>query len=61
MLRYLRRLSRAIIAVSFDDPSVPAHEADATAEISDFLAEFAKLHPFAPNDQTTGYREMCEH
>ena len=34
---------------------------NATAEMFPISwPEFARIHPFAPNDQTAGYREMCD-
>ena len=64
MLRYLRKLeSRDLSLCHFDDSARFVHdeiERDG-GDVPDFVAgDFAKLHPFAPDDQTTGYREMCE-
>ena len=61
MLRYLRRLADKDIAL--DRSMIPlgscTMKLNATAEMIPVTwREFAHLHPFAPADQTEGYREM---
>ncbi|WP_435207828.1 aminomethyl-transferring glycine dehydrogenase [Micromonospora sp. bgisy143] len=61
MLRYLRRLSDFDYAL--DRGMIPlgscTMKLNATTEMEPVSwAEFANLHPFAPDDQTVGYREM---
>ncbi len=63
MLRYLRRLESRDLSLCHS--MIPlgscTMKLNATAEMFPISwPEFAKLHPFAPNDQTAGYREMCE-
>jgi glycine dehydrogenase len=61
MLRYLRRLSDRDLAL--DRTMIPlgscTMKLNATTEMLPVTwPEFARLHPFAPADQTEGYREM---
>ncbi|MEU7804582.1 aminomethyl-transferring glycine dehydrogenase [Micromonospora arborensis] len=61
MLRYLRRLSDFDYAL--DRGMIPlgscTMKLNATTEMEPVSwAEFANIHPFAPDDQTVGYREM---
>ncbi|WP_405432680.1 aminomethyl-transferring glycine dehydrogenase [Micromonospora sp. NBC_00617] len=61
MLRYLRRLSDFDYAL--DRGMIPlgscTMKLNATTEMEPVSwAEFAHIHPFAPQDQTVGYREM---
>ncbi|MET8233331.1 aminomethyl-transferring glycine dehydrogenase [Micromonospora sp. NPDC005298] len=61
MLRYLRRLSDFDYAL--DRGMIPlgscTMKLNATTEMEPVSwAEFAHIHPFAPEDQTVGYREM---
>lgn len=61
MLRYLRRL--ADLDYALDRGMIPlgscTMKLNATTEMEPISwAEFAHLHPFAPADQTTGYRTM---
>ncbi|HEX5614278.1 MAG TPA: aminomethyl-transferring glycine dehydrogenase, partial [Acidimicrobiia bacterium] len=61
MLRYLRRLSDRDLAL--DRTMIPlgscTMKLNATAEMEPItLPGFANVHPFAPTDQTTGYREL---
>ncbi|WFE99355.1 aminomethyl-transferring glycine dehydrogenase [Micromonospora sp. WMMD964] len=61
MLRYLRRLSDFDYAL--DRGMIPlgscTMKLNATTEMEPVSwAEFAHIHPFAPDDQTVGYREM---
>ena len=63
MLRYLRRLESRDLSLT--SSMIPlgscTMKLNATAEMFPISwPEFAKLHPFAPNEQTTGYREMCD-
>jgi glycine dehydrogenase len=63
MLRYLRRLADKDIAL--DRAMIPlgscTMKLNATAEMIPITwREFAHMHPFAPADQTEGYREMIE-
>ncbi len=63
MLRYLRRLESRDLSLCHS--MIPlgscTMKLNATAEMFPISwPEFAKLHPFAPNDQTAGYREMCD-
>src|SRR6476660_7211929 len=63
MLRYLRRLESRDLSLCHS--MIPlgscTMKLNATAEMFPISwPEFAKLHPFAPNSQTAGYREMCE-
>jgi len=63
MLRYLRRLADRDIAL--DRAMIPlgscTMKLNATAEMIPVTwREFAHLHPFAPADQTAGYRQMIE-
>ena len=63
MLRYLRRLESRDLSLTTS--MIPlgscTMKLNATAEMFPISwPEFAKLHPFAPDDQTAGYREMCD-
>jgi glycine dehydrogenase len=63
MLRYLRRLESRDLSLTTS--MIPlgscTMKLNATAEMFPISwPEFAQLHPFAPSDQTAGYREMCE-
>jgi glycine dehydrogenase len=63
MLRYLRKLeSRDLsLTISMIPLGSCTMKLNATAEMFPISwPEFAKLHPFAPDDQTAGYREMCD-
>ena len=62
MLRYLRRLAGKDVAL--DRSMIPlgscTMKLNATAEmIPVTFPEFAALHPFVPEDQALGYRELC--
>src|SRR5579864_723456 len=62
MLRYLRKLESRDLSLCHS--MIPlgscTMKLNATAEMFPISwPEFAKLHPFAPADQTTGYVEMC--
>jgi glycine dehydrogenase len=62
MLRYLRRLESRDLSLCHS--MIPlgscTMKLNATAEMFPISwPEFGKLHPFAPNSQTIGYREMC--
>ncbi|MGI9086966.1 MAG: aminomethyl-transferring glycine dehydrogenase subunit GcvPB [Chthoniobacterales bacterium] len=63
MLRYLRRLESRDLSLCHS--MIPlgscTMKLNATAEMFPISwPEFAKLHPYSPNEQTAGYREMCE-
>jgi len=63
MLRYLRRLESRDLSLTTS--MIPlgscTMKLNATAEMFPISwPEFAKLHPFAPDDQSAGYREMGE-
>ena len=63
MLRYLRRLESRDLSLTTS--MIPlgscTMKLNATAEMFPISwPEFAKLHPFSPDEQTTGYREMCD-
>ena len=63
MLRYLRKLESRDLSLTTS--MIPlgscTMKLNATAEMFPISwPEFAKLHPFAPDEQTAGYREMCE-
>ncbi|MEY2495569.1 MAG: glycine dehydrogenase [Verrucomicrobiota bacterium] len=63
MLRYLRRLESRDLSLT--SSMIPlgscTMKLNATAEMFPISwPEFAKLHPFAPDEQTVGYREMCD-
>jgi glycine dehydrogenase len=63
MLRYLRRLESRDLSLT--SSMIPlgscTMKLNATAEMFPISwPEFAKLHPFAPDEQTIGYREMCD-
>jgi glycine dehydrogenase len=62
MLRYLRRLEARDLSLCHS--MIPlgscTMKLNATAEMFPVSwPEFARIHPFAPNEQTAGYREMC--
>ncbi|MDP9005116.1 MAG: aminomethyl-transferring glycine dehydrogenase, partial [Verrucomicrobiota bacterium] len=62
MLRYLRRLESRDLSLTTS--MIPlgscTMKLNATAEMFPISwPEFAKLHPFAPDTQSIGYREMC--
>jgi glycine dehydrogenase len=62
MLRYLRRLESRDLSLTTS--MIPlgscTMKLNATAEMFPISwPEFAKLHPFAPDEQSIGYREMC--
>jgi glycine dehydrogenase len=63
MLRYLRRLESRDLSLTTS--MIPlgscTMKLNATAEMFPISwPEFAKLHPFSPDEQTAGYREMCD-
>ncbi|HEY1770309.1 MAG TPA: aminomethyl-transferring glycine dehydrogenase [Chthoniobacterales bacterium] len=63
MLRYLRRLEARDLSLCHS--MIPlgscTMKLNATAEMFPVSwPEFSRMHPFAPNDQTAGYREMCD-
>jgi glycine dehydrogenase len=63
MLRYLRRLESRDLSLTTS--MIPlgscTMKLNATAEMFPVSwPEFGKLHPFAPESQTTGYRDMCD-
>jgi glycine dehydrogenase len=63
MLRYLRKLESRDLSLTTS--MIPlgscTMKLNATAEMFPISwPEFARLHPFAPDDQTVGYREMCD-
>ncbi len=63
MLRYLRRLESRDLSLTTS--MIPlgscTMKLNATAEMFPISwPEFAKLHPFSPDEQTVGYREMCD-
>ena len=63
MLRYLRKLESRDLSLTTS--MIPlgscTMKLNATAEMFPISwPEIAKLHPFAPADQTVGYREMCD-
>ncbi len=62
MLRYLRRLEARDLSLCHS--MIPlgscTMKLNATAEMFPISwPEFSRIHPFAPNEQTAGYREMC--
>jgi glycine dehydrogenase len=63
MLRYLRRLADADLAL--DRTMIPlgscTMKLNATAEMTSITwPELARIHPFAPDDQTVGYRMLID-
>ncbi|MFL6590587.1 MAG: aminomethyl-transferring glycine dehydrogenase [Chthoniobacterales bacterium] len=63
MLRYLRKLESRDLSLTTS--MIPlgscTMKLNATAEMFPISwPELAKLHPFAPEDQSAGYREMCD-
>ena len=63
MLRYLRRLEARDLSLTTS--MIPlgscTMKLNASAEMFPISwPEFSRLHPFAPESQTTGYRDMCE-
>jgi glycine dehydrogenase len=63
MLRYLKRLESRDLSLTTS--MIPlgscTMKLNATAEMFPISwPEIAKLHPFAPDEQTVGYREMCD-
>jgi glycine dehydrogenase len=63
MLRYLRKLESRDLSLTTS--MIPlgscTMKLNATAEMFPISwPEFAKLHPFAPDDQSAGYRKMCD-
>jgi len=63
LLRYMRRLADMDLAL--DRSMIPlgscTMKLNATTEMIPITwAAFARLHPFAPLDQTAGYRQLCE-
>ncbi len=63
MLRYLRKLESRDLSLTTS--MIPlgscTMKLNATAEMFPISwPEFAKLHPFAPDDQSMGYRAMCD-
>jgi glycine dehydrogenase len=63
MLRYIRKLESRDLSLCHS--MIPlgscTMKLNATAEMFPISwPEFSKLHPFAPDDQTTGYVEMCK-
>src|SRR3546814_15950864 len=63
MLRYMRRLSDRDLAL--DRAMIPlgscTMKLNATVEMMPVTwPEFGQLHPFAPEDQAQGYREMFD-
>src|ERR1700726_12429 len=63
MLRYLKKLESRDLSLCHSMIPLGSYtmKLNATAEMFPISwPEFAKLHPFAPADQTTGYTEMCQ-
>src|SRR2546430_11678716 len=63
MLRYLRRLESRDLSLCHSMIPLGSCTLKLTATAEMFpisWPEFAKLHPFAPDSQTSGYREMCD-
>ena len=63
MLRYIRRLEARDLSLCHS--MIPlgscTMKLNATAEMFPVTwPEFSRIHPFAPNDQLEGYREMCQ-
>jgi glycine dehydrogenase len=64
MLRYMRRLESRDLSLTHSMISLGSctMKLNATSEMFPVTwPEFGKLHPFAPEEQTAGYREMCAH
>ncbi len=64
MLRYLRRLESRDLSLTHSMIALGSCTMKLNATIEMFPVtwpEFGKLHPFAPADQTAGYREMGRH
>ncbi len=62
MLRYMRRLEAKDLSLTHSMISLGSctMKLNATSEMFPVTwPEFGKLHPFAPAEQTAGYREMC--
>jgi glycine dehydrogenase len=62
MLRYMRRLESRDLALTHSMISLGSctMKLNATSEMFPVTwPEFGKLHPYAPAEQTAGYREMC--
>jgi len=62
MLRYMRRLESRDLSLTHSMISLGSctMKLNATSEMFPVTwPEFGKLHPFAPSEQTAGYREMC--
>jgi len=62
MLRYLRRLESRDLSLTHSMISLGSctMKLNATSEMFPVTwPQFGKLHPFAPSEQTAGYREMC--
>ncbi|MEO6785030.1 MAG: aminomethyl-transferring glycine dehydrogenase, partial [Chthoniobacteraceae bacterium] len=62
MLRYMRRLESRDLSLTHSMISLGSctMKLNATSEMFPVTwPEFGKLHPFAPAEQTAGYREMC--
>ncbi len=63
MMRYIRSLERK--DVGLDTSMIPlgscTMKLNAATELFPVSwEEFSRMHPFAPDDQTTGYRQICE-
>jgi glycine dehydrogenase len=62
MLRYMRRLESRDLSLTHSMIALGSctMKLNATSEMFPVTwPEFGKLHPFAPSEQTAGYREMC--
>ena len=63
MLRYLRRLESRDLSLCHSMIPLGSCTMKLNATVEMFpisWPEFSRMHPFAPNDQTAGYREMCD-
>src|SRR5437667_7134321 len=63
MLRYLRRLESRDLSLCHSMIPLGSCTMKLNATVEMFpisWPEFARLHPFAPDSQTSGYREMCD-